>query len=110
MAWLRACGPDDLQEGEALRIETLPPIALFRVGGEFFAIDDTCTHALSSLSEDGYLSGEEVECGFHFAKFCVRDGRALSLPASKPLTTFAVKIGDDGVHIDVGERPYRQMR
>ncbi|MDF3281045.1 MULTISPECIES: non-heme iron oxygenase ferredoxin subunit [unclassified Gordonia (in: high G+C Gram-positive bacteria)] len=107
MTWLLACGVDELDDGDARRIHTLPPIALYRVGDEFYATDDTCSHAESSLSEDGYLTGDQVECGFHFAKFCVRDGRNLSLPATTPLATFDVKIGDDGVYIDIGDRPYR---
>lgn len=44
----------DLPEGEALRLDTLPVIALFNVGGEFYAINDRCSHGNASMSE-GYL-------------------------------------------------------
>ncbi|MES4134813.1 Rieske 2Fe-2S domain-containing protein, partial [Escherichia coli] len=41
-------------QGEALRIDTSPVIALFNVGGEFYAINDRCSHGNASMSE-GYL-------------------------------------------------------
>ncbi|MDD0438006.1 Rieske 2Fe-2S domain-containing protein, partial [Shigella sonnei] len=49
-----ACPVADVPEGEALRIDTSPVIALFNVGGEFYAINDRCSHGNASMSE-GYL-------------------------------------------------------
>lgn len=70
-------------------------VALFNVDGEFFAIDDMCSHAEASLSE-GTFSGEEVTCPRHGARFNVKTGEALSMPAWAPVDTFQVKVeGDD---------------
>lgn len=57
-----ACPVADVPEGEALRIDTSPVIALFNVGGEFYAINDRCSHGNASMSE-GYLEDDAtVEC------------------------------------------------
>ena len=99
MAVVRVCGIEELADGSALKVERTPPIAVFRVGASYYAVDDTCTHAQSSLS-DGYIDGDVVECAFHGAKFCVRTGKVLSLPATQPLKTFAVKVEDGSVFVD----------
>ncbi|MBW7441661.1 bifunctional 3-phenylpropionate/cinnamic acid dioxygenase ferredoxin subunit, partial [Escherichia coli] len=39
-----ACHGADVTEGESLRIDTSPVIALFNVGGEFYAINDRFSH------------------------------------------------------------------
>lgn len=66
-------------------------VALFNVDGEIYATDDTCSHAEASLSE-GRLEGEEVICPRHGARFNVKTGQALSMPAWAPVATYAVRI------------------
>jgi 3-phenylpropionate/trans-cinnamate dioxygenase ferredoxin subunit len=77
---------------------TADDIALFRDGDEVFALDDTCTHSLASLAE-GYVSGGNVECPLHAAEFCLRDGKALCLPATIDVKTHAVEIRDGDVFL-----------
>jgi len=75
-------------------------IALFRTeDGQFFATADTCTHEQWSLGEDGDLEGEEIVCPLHMARFDLRTGRALCLPATAALQTFAVEIEGDKVYV-----------
>lgn len=100
MAFVKVCDVNDLQPGEALRFEASCPVALFRVEDQFYATDDTCTHAAASLA-DGYIDGDIVECPFHSARFCIRTGEALSLPASEPLKTYLVKVEDGAVFVDL---------
>lgn len=100
MPLVRVCKADALKPGEAMRFEAARPIAIFRIGEEFLATDDTCTHAKSSLAE-GYIEGEAVECAFHGARFCLRTGKALSLPATQPIRTYAVRRDGDDVLVDV---------
>jgi 3-phenylpropionate/trans-cinnamate dioxygenase ferredoxin component len=91
---------DDLPPGQArVVVGTDPPIAIFNVDGEFFATEDTCTHAKSSLAAEGYIDGDVVECGYHLARFCVRDGRVLTPPASSPLQTYAVSVSDGRIYV-----------
>lgn len=83
-----------------MQVETVPPIAVFNVDGEYFAIDDTCSHDKSSLA-DGYIDGDRVECSWHFAKFCIRTGAALTPPATVPVSTYEVRVDGDDVMIHV---------
>jgi len=70
-------------------------LALCRVDGQFFAIDDTCTHDGGDLGE-GELDGYVIECPRHGARFDVRTGKVLALPAVRPVATYAVKVeGED---------------
>lgn len=101
MVWVEACRVEDLPAGEVQMVPTDPPIALYNVDGEFFATQDVCTHAESSLSE-GYLEDDTIECGWHMARFCVRTGKALSLPATTDLATYPTKVVDGSVHVEVG--------
>jgi nitrite reductase/ring-hydroxylating ferredoxin subunit len=90
---------DDLADGEALRAQTRPPVAVFRVGGSFYATSDSCSHEEWSLGEEGEVYGFEVTCSLHMARFDVRDGRALCLPAMIALNTYAVEVEDGEVFV-----------
>lgn len=96
----RVCAASEMSDGDMRRIETRPAIAIYRVEGEFFATAASCTHMESCLTE-GYLDDDVVECVLHGAKFSVRDGQALSLPAAKSLQTFAVEVLDGDVYVAV---------
>src|SRR5450755_250435 len=100
MAWKKVCRAEEIAEGTALLIEGDQPLAVFHVGDEFFATDDTCTHAKFSLA-DGYLEGAEVVCALHEARFCLRTGRVLSPPAIVPLRTHPVRIEAGEVFVEV---------
>jgi 3-phenylpropionate/trans-cinnamate dioxygenase ferredoxin component len=76
-------------------------IALFNVGGAYFAIDNMCTHEEASLA-DGEISGFEVTCPLHGAKFDVRSGQVLGPPAYDDVTSYPVRVSGADVEIDVG--------
>lgn len=73
-------------------------IALCNVDGEFYAIDDLCTHDGGSLDQ-GELRGDVIECPRHGARFSVRTGKVLALPAVKPVGTYPVQV--EGTEIRV---------
>ena len=75
-------------------------IVLARWDGELFALEDCCSHQEFPLSE-GTLQDGRIECVFHGAKFDVRSGRAVQLPAVKPVRTFPVEIRDGAVFVQV---------
>lgn len=102
MVWKKACTKDDLEDGEGFQLEGDTPIALFVVDGEYFAIDDTCSHDESSLA-DGYVDGDQVECSWHFAKFCIRTGAVLSPPATRSVNSYGVKVDGDDILVDLPE-------
>ena len=73
-------------------------LVLFHVGGKFFAIDDVCTHDGGPLGE-GELAGYTIACPRHGAKFDVRDGRALTMPATRPTRVHEVRVTGDNVQV-----------
>ena len=77
-------------------------VALFHVGGNFYAIDDVCTHDGGPLAE-GRLEGFAIACPRHGAKFDIRDGRVLSMPATMPTVAHDVKVEGGGVFVRVKE-------
>ncbi|HSH44471.1 MAG TPA: Rieske (2Fe-2S) protein [Longimicrobiales bacterium] len=69
---------------------------------ELYALKDRCTHANFPLS-DGFLldGGERLECRYHGAKFEVASGRAVALPAIRPVKTYNVKIDGEDVLVEL---------
>ncbi len=76
-------------------------VALFHVEGRFYAIDDVCTHDGGPLV-DGELTGYKIACPRHGAKFDIRTGAALSMPAVRPTRSHLVKVEDGGVWVALG--------
>jgi len=75
-------------------------IAVCNVGGTFYAIDNVCTHDGGPLNQ-GELEGEQIECPRHGARFDVRTGRALTLPAVRPVGTYPVQVKGSEVMVSV---------
>jgi len=99
----KVCKVTDLPEGGKMVVEVDDRIvALFHVGGEFFALDDLCTHDGGTLA-DGPLEGHVIACPRHGAKFDVRDGRVLSMPATSNTTAHEVKVEGDDVILRINE-------
>ena len=74
-------------------------VALFNVDGEFFCIEDVCTHDGAPLCH-GKFAGEEITCPRHGARFNVKTGAALSMPAFEAVTTYEVSIEGSDLMID----------
>ncbi|MBN8442783.1 MAG: non-heme iron oxygenase ferredoxin subunit [Thauera sp.] len=94
---IRLCKIEDIPEGSALQV-TLPehaPLAVFRIAGECFVTDDTCTHGNASLSE-GDIEDGLVICPFHSGSFDIRTGEPVDRPCTKKLQTYEA-IADEGV-------------
>jgi 3-phenylpropionate/trans-cinnamate dioxygenase ferredoxin component len=77
-------------------------IALFNVDGDFYAIDDVCTHDGGPLAE-GDLEGCEIRCPRHGARFDVRTGKALCFPAFEPVASHVVEVRGDEVFVALGD-------
>lgn len=78
-------------------------IALYRVDGNLYAVDDICTHAASSLSREGERCGLVVECALHRARFSLETGQALVGPTRKPLRRYHLEVRGDDVVATQGE-------
>lgn len=77
-------------------------VALFHVSGTFWAIDDVCTHDGGPLA-DGELEDHVVICPRHGARFDIRTGQALTMPATRPTVAHAVKVEGDDVFIRLNQ-------
>lgn len=66
--------------------------------GDWFAVDDICSHEEESLSE-GWLDGACVECPAHNSIFDLRTGEPKTLPATEPIATYAVTVVGDDVFV-----------
>ena len=103
-----ACLRSAIEPGEALRLDGPEtrgvPIAVFHTDdGDFFAVDDTCTHQDASLAE-GWVEGCEVECPLHASKFDLRTGAVDAPPAKRPIRTHDVTLDGDTVYITLSSQ------
>jgi 3-phenylpropionate/trans-cinnamate dioxygenase ferredoxin subunit len=95
--YVRVARASELAPGAMKRVDVAGhAVALVNVGGEFYAIDDTCSHEEASLCQ-GTLSGEVVVCPKHGARFNVKTGRVLSLPAVRSVAVYPVRVEGDEV-------------
>jgi 3-phenylpropionate/trans-cinnamate dioxygenase ferredoxin subunit len=84
----------EIGPGERIVIEIdAIPIAVFNVGGQYYAIGDVCTHDDGPLAE-GELDGYQIICPRHGARFDIRSGKALTLPAVVPTPWYPVRVAD----------------
>jgi nitrite reductase/ring-hydroxylating ferredoxin subunit len=91
----------DIGEDEAQQVVIgSKEICIINKGGEFFALDDVCSHAYASLA-DGYIEGDNVECPLHGACFEIRTGKVKTAPATVDLKTYPVKIEGDRIKVGV---------
>ena len=76
-------------------------ILVANIDGDFFAVDDTCTHSGASLSE-GTLDGCVVTCGWHKAEFDCKTGKLVKFPAKiNNLGSYNVSVEDDNVFVEM---------
>jgi nitrite reductase/ring-hydroxylating ferredoxin subunit len=96
IGFVRVAGRGEIRAGEMMAVEVEgDPVLLCNVDGEYYAVHDECTHECFPLSE-GTLKGHCVTCLLHGARFDVRNGEVLALPAYGPVKTYAVRVeGDD---------------
>jgi 3-phenylpropionate/trans-cinnamate dioxygenase ferredoxin component len=92
----------DLPEVTPVRVDVDGvPVCLVRFGDDVRAVHDVCSHQEWSLSDGGQVFDGEVECSLHGSTFSLDDGRPSSLPAMKPVPTYAATVDGDDVLVDV---------
>jgi nitrite reductase/ring-hydroxylating ferredoxin subunit len=93
----RVAATSDIPLGEGLRVKLDQyEIAVFNIDGEFYAIDDVCTHAFALLSE-GFVEGDLIECPLHSGKFEIKTGKAVAPPCTVDVRTYPVRREDDAI-------------
>ena len=73
-------------------------LAIFHVEGQYHAIDDVCTHDGGPLAE-GPLEGHVIECPRHGARFDIRTGAVLCMPATAPVPTHETRVVGDEIQV-----------
>lgn len=97
--WITVASVNEITPGTSRVVDvdgTL--IAVFNIDGEYYAIEDVCTH------DGGLLTGGTVErdviiCPRHGARFCIKTGAALSAPAYEATTTFPVRVQNAQIQV-----------
>jgi len=101
MALVKVAQTHEIPVGRSKReLVKRQPSAVFHLEDGFYATDDTCTHAEASLCE-GQIMGDQVSCPRHGARFDIKTGAALTLPAVTPVETYKVVIQGDDILVEV---------
>lgn len=97
--WIDVAAENSLADGEHLLLEVDGrEIAVFRVEGAYYAVEDVCTHDGAEIAS-GRLNGTEIVCPRHGARFCLKTGKVLCPPAYEDLMTFAVRTRDGRIQL-----------
>jgi 3-phenylpropionate/trans-cinnamate dioxygenase ferredoxin subunit len=101
--FVRVCSVSDVPPESAIAVEVDDrELAIVHSDGNFYAIEDECSHAAIPLSE-GDVEHAEIECYLHGSRFDLRTGRPLSLPATEPVPVYRCRVEGDDVLVDVSE-------
>ena len=103
MSTVVLCRVDDVKQGSAQRFDVEGHrIALVRIGDDFYAIGDRCSHADYSLAEgEVYEDEREIECWKHGSTFSLETGEPQTLPATKPVPVYTVTVRDGDVSVEL---------
>ncbi len=98
---VRLCSRDELDPGNARRFDVGEHrIALVRIGDDFYAIGDRCSHADYSLSEGDVWADElELECPKHGSTFSLTTGEPQTFPATRPVPVYEIQVDGDDVSV-----------
>lgn len=97
--WTEVAQVGDIPPGEAKAVVVDDRmIAVVNLDGEFYAIDNVCTHAFAILTE-GRIEDDCISCPLHAARFNIRTGEVVSPPAYEPLQTYEVRVSGGAVFI-----------
>lgn len=98
--FVSVAGIDEIADEERIFIEIDDNrIVLFKIAGNFFAIGDVCSHDDGPLGDGELESDFKISCPRHGARFDIRTGKALSLPAVEDIPAFPIRILDSEIQI-----------
>ena len=97
--WIEAARVGDIADRTCKMIPLNPSnVAVFNLDGEYFALEDLCTHLGSDLSS-GRVEGDRAVCRWHLAEFSIRTGAAVKAPAYEAVHTFPVRVRDGVIEV-----------
>ena len=103
MPEILVCKVGDVAPNSAIRVDKDGHrLAVVRIGDDWYAIGDQCSHAEASIAEGEVWPDEcEIECPKHGSAFSLKTGEPLSLPATQPVPTYTVRVDGDNVLVRV---------
>ena len=97
--WIDVCAASALADNENVIVDVDgTEVAIFKIDGQFFAIEDVCTHDGAEIAS-GELDGDEIICPRHGARFCVKTGAVKCAPAYEAVDTFPVRVEEGQLQI-----------
>jgi 3-phenylpropionate/trans-cinnamate dioxygenase ferredoxin component len=97
--WINVTAQTTLADGEHIVVDLDgTDVAVFKIEGQFYAIEDICTHDGAELAS-GELDGDEIICPRHGARFCVKTGAVKSPPAYENIACFPIRVEADQVQV-----------
>lgn len=96
---------DQVPKGTSLGVE-LPDgfkICIANSDDEIYAIADRCTHADFPMHNGSVHGGATIECAWHGARFDMKTGRTIRLPAIKPIRTFEVRVEGNDILVEIDD-------
>jgi nitrite reductase/ring-hydroxylating ferredoxin subunit len=98
--FVKVASTNEIATGAAKQVEVNgKTIALFNLDGNYYAMDNTCTHRGGPLAE-GYVEGEEVTCPWHGAQFNIKTGAVVGPPAAKGVAKYNVRVQGNDVEVE----------
>jgi 3-phenylpropionate/trans-cinnamate dioxygenase ferredoxin component len=103
VAELDVCPVEELPPGEVKIVHAgVVSVGVYNLGGEFYAIEDRCSHDDGPLCEGDFDPETGVViCPRHGANIDIRTGDALTLPATEPVDVFPVRVVDGIVKVEL---------
>jgi nitrite reductase/ring-hydroxylating ferredoxin subunit len=99
--FVKVANTNEIEPGQARLVDVKgKQIALFNVDGQFFALDNTCTHRGGPLAE-GEVLGHEVTCPWHGATFDVRTGEVVGPPAERAVVRYGVRVTETDIEVEL---------
>jgi len=99
--FVKVATTNEIEPGQARLVDVQgKSIALFNVEGQFFALDNTCTHRGGPLAE-GEISGHKVICPLHGATFDIRTGEVLGPPAYEAVARYAARVTGTDIEVEL---------
>lgn len=97
--WTNVAPEGEIRQGHCKLVDVDDEmIAVYNLGGRYYAIEDLCTHDGGELAS-GEIEGDEVICPRHGARFCIRTGQALTPPAYEDVHCFPVRVENGIVQV-----------
>lgn len=97
--WVDAAASDEIAENSCKVIDVDDdPVAVYNLGGQFYAVDDLCTHDGGDLAS-GWVDGVCAVCPRHGARFDIRTGQVTAPPAYEDIHAYPVRVQDGRVQV-----------